>query len=52
MFLLFLCQNTISNDRHCFECYGFDIIIDDNLKPWLIEVTSRAAFAFTGDVSV
>lgn len=34
------CQNVVVNDRHCFELYGFDVIVDDALKPWLIEVNA------------
>lgn len=26
----------ILNDKRCFELYGFDIMFDANIKPWLI----------------
>lgn len=33
-------QSVMHNDKHCFEMYGYDVMIDSNCKPWLIEVNA------------
>lgn len=30
----------ISNSPNCFQLFGYDVIIDDRLKPWLIEANA------------
>nr|XP_015205808.1 PREDICTED: tubulin polyglutamylase TTLL5 [Lepisosteus oculatus]XP_015205809.1 PREDICTED: tubulin polyglutamylase TTLL5 [Lepisosteus oculatus] len=39
------CKMFVPYRNNCFELYGFDVLIDTNLKPWLLEVNLSPSLA-------
>ncbi|XP_039597175.1 tubulin polyglutamylase TTLL5 isoform X2 [Polypterus senegalus] len=39
------CKMFMSHRGNCFELYGFDVLIDSTLKPWLLEVNLSPSLA-------
>lgn len=47
---LFCGEHDITQHPNAFELYGFDVLIDEDLRPWLIEVNSSPSLAISNEL--
>lgn len=41
-----LCEENMNNYYNCYELFGIDVLLDEELKPWLLEVSGLISFEF------
>ena len=42
---LVCCMDAIPNQTNCFELFGYDILFDSKMRPWLVEVNLSPSMA-------
>ena len=46
------CDLSVGSNRSCFQLFGFDILVDDCLKPWLLEVNFTPSLAVDAPIDM
>lgn len=50
--LLDMAKGNVTNRYTCYELFGFDILLDANLKPWLLEVNISPSLHSTSSLDL
>lgn len=50
--LLDMAKGNVSNRYTCYELFGFDVLLDANLKPWLLEVNISPSLHSTSSLDL
>ena len=46
------CHRNVPHALNCFELFGFDVLIDEEMRPWLLEVNLSPSLACDADIDL